>query len=108
MSKKIRAVYQLKVSLRNIAPPVWRRIQVWEDTKLPQLHRIPQLSFNWEDYHLHDLEALADPEHDEHENLLAWRGPFDPEAFSPDTINASLKRTFRRRAAASAVPKSIT
>jgi hypothetical protein len=46
------------------------------------------------------LEALADPEHEEHENMLAWRGPFDPEAFSLDTINASLNRAFHRRAAA--------
>jgi hypothetical protein len=43
------------------------------------------------------LEALADPEHEEHDNMLAWRGPFDPEAFSLDTINALLKRTFHRR-----------
>lgn len=54
-TKRTRAVYQLKVSLRDIEPPIWRRIHVWEDTKLPQLHRILQLSFNWEDYHLHDF-----------------------------------------------------
>ncbi len=49
------------------------------------------------------LDALADPEHDEHENMLAWRGPFDSEAFSLDRINASLKRTFHRRAASKGV-----
>jgi len=26
------------------------------------------------------LVALADPEDEEHEDLLAWRGPFDPES----------------------------
>jgi hypothetical protein len=197
--KKIRAVYQLKVELRDISQPIWRRIQVWEDTKLPQLHRILQLLFNWEDCHLHDfvagrrvysvpdpedafnerevvderlvplnrvvdhvgdtfdyaydfgddwrheilleaiqlpdaeafyprcvagarngppedaggppgyanyLEALADPKHKEHKNMLAWRGPFDPEAFSPKAINASLKRAFQRRARAQ-TPKTI-
>lgn len=30
------------------------------------------------------LETFADPEHEEHENILAWRGPFDTEAFSLD------------------------
>ncbi len=47
------------------------------------------------------LEALADPDHEEHGEKLAWRGPFDPEAFSLEAINAALKRTFYRR------PKSI-
>jgi hypothetical protein len=32
--------------------------------------------------------------------MLAWRGPFDPEAFSIEAINASLKGTFHRRAPA--------
>lgn len=191
--KKPKAIFQLKVSLRDIEPEIWRCVQVPEDTKLPRLHRILQLLFNWEDYHLHDfiagrrvysvpdpdddfnerkvsderlvplnrivarvgdtfeyvydfgddwhhgilleaillpeanafyprcvggarngppedvggpigyadyLEALADPEHEEHENMLAWRGAFDPEAFSVEAINASLKKTFQRRAPA--------
>jgi hypothetical protein len=192
-AKKVRAIFQLHVRLRDIEPAIWRRIHVWEDTKLKQLHRIFQLLFNWEDYHLHDfgvgpriysvpapddafterkvidergvplnrvvdrvgdtfvyaydfgddwrhdvlfeaillpepdtfyprciagarngppedaggprgyahyLEALSDLNHGEHENMLAWRGPFDPEEFPLDRINASLKRTFYRRPAA--------
>ena len=192
-AKKVRAVFQLQVRLRDIEPVIWRRILVWEDTKLPQLHRVFQMLFNWEDYHLHDfvvgrrvysvpdpdddlnerkvidekgvplnrivdrvgdtfvyaydfgddwqhevpleaillpepdtfyprciaggrngppedsggpggyadyLEALSDPDHEEHENMLARRGPFDPEEFLLDRINASMKRTFYRRPAA--------
>ena len=30
-AKQNRAVYQLKVTLRDIHPPIWRGIQVWED-----------------------------------------------------------------------------
>ena len=26
-------------------------------------------------------EALADPKHEQHAELLEWQGPFDPEAF---------------------------
>ncbi len=189
----VRAVFQLHVRLRDIEPAIWRRIHVWEDNKLPKSHRILQMLFNWEDYHLHDfvvgrrvysvpdpddeftarkvidergvplnrivdrvgdtlvyaydfgdgwqhdtlleaillpeletfyprciagarngppedaggpggyadyLDALSDPNHGEHENMLAWRGPFDPEEFSLDRVNASLKRTFYRRPAA--------
>jgi hypothetical protein len=36
------------------------------------------------------LDALADPEHEEHEDMLARRGPFDPEAFSLLKVNALL------------------
>lgn len=42
------------------------------------------------------LEALADPQHDEHENMVAWRGPFDPEASSLKRINASLHKAYYR------------
>ena len=186
--KKNRGLYQLKVTLQEIQPPIWRRILVWEDATLAQLHRILQIVMGWEDYHLHQfeigrriysvpdpdddlyerqvidesrvrlrevvprvgiqfeylydfgdswrhdllleaivlpdlgteyphcvtgerrtppedvggppgyedyLEALADPEHQEHENVLRWRGPFDPEAFSPTTVNQELQKKFR-------------
>lgn len=29
------------------------------------------------------LEALADPRHARHQELLNWRGPFDPNTFHP-------------------------
>jgi hypothetical protein len=45
----------------------------------------------YEDY----LEALADPEHKEHENVLRWRGPFDPEAFPLTAVNQQLQKKFR-------------
>jgi hypothetical protein len=41
------------------------------------------------------LEALADPDHEEHENVMAWRGPFDPETFSIEKVNRELERKFR-------------
>jgi hypothetical protein len=187
--KKNRLLYQLKVTLRDIHPPIWRRVQVWEDATLSQLHRILQIVMGWEDCHLHEfviggrtysvphpdddlnerrviderrerlrnvvsavgtafeyeydfgddwrhdlsleavaepepgslyprclagernappedvggppgyenyLRALADPAHEEHENTLRWRGPFDPEAFSIDTVNEQLQKKFGR------------
>ena len=194
---KSRALYQLKVTLRDIQPPIWRRIQVWEDTTLAQLHTILQIVMGWEDYHLHEfvigrrlysvpdpddimyernvvderhvplgdvvprvgtefaylydfgdswehdlileaillpkttaqyptciggerrtppedvggipgyeeyLAVLADPEHEEHGNMLQWRGPFDPESFAPDQVNQSLRKKFRARKTAKSSP----
>jgi hypothetical protein len=183
--KKNRAAYQFKVTLRDIHPPIWRRLQVWEDATLVQLHRVLQMVMGWEDYHRHEfrisgkiygvpdldderkiidvkrtrihgviqhvgtefeyvydlgdywqhdllleaiqqpdldasyprciagertcppedvggsggyenyLAALADPEHEEHEDMILWRGPFDPEAFSVEKINRQLEKKFR-------------
>lgn len=38
------------------------------------------------------LEAIADPEHEEHEEYLVWiGGEFDPEAFDLDEVNQALR-----------------
>lgn len=181
---KNRVLYQLKVTLHDVHPPIWRRLQVWDDTTLPQLHRVLQVLMGWEDYHLHEfhigrriyavpdpddlserrifderrqplrmvvpqvgtlfeylydfgdgwrhellleavvlpdpeqhyprclageragppedvggplgyahyLEAIADSSHGEHDDMLAWRGPFDSESFSLTAINRRLQK----------------
>jgi len=43
------------------------------------------------------LRALADPSHERHEEMLAWRGPFDAERFDIKAINRRLTRLFRVR-----------
>lgn len=44
------------------------------------------------------LEALADPDHPEHDELSEWLGDgFDPEAFDLAAINRSLARPRRRK-----------
>ena len=167
---------------------IWRRVEVWEDATLAQLHDVLRVVMNWQDYHLHEftigrrlfsapntdddmyerkviderrqrlcqvvtqvgtpfaylydfgdswrhdllleaillpepaeqyprciagahqtppedvggtlgyeeyLETLADPRHEAHGDMLQWRGPFDPEAFSSDDINERLRKRFR-------------
>jgi hypothetical protein len=45
------------------------------------------------------LEAVADPAHDQHEELRDWLGGgFDPEAFSVEEVNRRLRPLQRRRA----------
>lgn len=179
-AKQAGPVYQLKITLRDIRPPVWRRVQV-KDCTLLQLHNIIQTCMGWDGYHLHAfdiggvqyaepdpdgmmecederrvrlsqivdggfkkftytydfgdnwdhviqvektlpaeagvryprcvtgkracppedcggpwgyaelLEALTDPNHERHEELLDWvGGEFDPEAFDVDAVNEEL------------------
>ena len=46
-------IYQLKVQLKGIRPPVWRRLLVPGDMTFAELHRVLQKAFDWEDRHLH-------------------------------------------------------
>ena len=41
------------------------------------------------------LEALADPKHEDHKDMLRWRGEFDPKAFDPDRVNRELAKLVR-------------
>jgi len=53
MPHKPTTIYQIKVSLDDIHPPIWRRILVPGNTTLLKLHDILQIVMGWEDYHLH-------------------------------------------------------
>jgi hypothetical protein len=49
------AIYQLKITLRDIRPPIWRRVQVPNDITLGQLHWIIQATMGWTNSHLHSF-----------------------------------------------------
>jgi len=38
------------------------------------------------------LEAMADPDHERHDEFMGWRGPFDSEAFDPTKATKRMKR----------------
>lgn len=48
-------IYQLKITLRDVRPPIWRRILVTEATTLYQLHWIVQIAMGWTNSHLHQF-----------------------------------------------------
>jgi len=121
-----------RVRLRGVVPRVgtqfeylydfgdrWRHDLVLEAIVLPDLgtdypyclagerHTPPEDvggSSGYEDY----LEVMADPEHEEHESMLQWRGPFDPEAFSLAAVNQQLQKKSRsaRKTASTHDPSS--
>ena len=51
---------QVKVTLEQIAPPIWRRLVVPGDWDLGQLHKALQIAFAWADSHLHAFEVGDD------------------------------------------------
>lgn len=54
-------IYQLKVTLKGIRPPIWRRIQVHGDISLHNLHEIIQVAMGWANYHLYQFEIGGTP-----------------------------------------------
>ena len=179
-------LFQFKITLLDIKPAIWRRIQV-PDCTLVDLHEYIQAAFGWENYHLHQFEidgvrysqpapdgddfdmdfedetdvllskllpkssrkarwvyeydfgdgwrhevlfegfppidpkaksplclegeracppedcggppgygdylaAIADPQHEQHEEMLEWRGPFDPEAFDAKKATKEMRK----------------
>jgi hypothetical protein len=53
--KKLRTIYQLKVTLNDSKPPIWRRILVSSNINLGNFHRILQIVLGWTDSHLHQF-----------------------------------------------------
>ena len=50
-------IYQLKITLRHIKPPIWRRVQVSGHITLAKLHTLIQVVMGWTDSHLHCFEV---------------------------------------------------
>jgi hypothetical protein len=68
MPRKTRRIYQLKVTLAYIDPPIWRRFEVGEDIYLGHLHEVLQEVMGWEHSHMHHFrigKTLYGEVHDE-------------------------------------------
>lgn len=57
MRKIFDRVYQFKITLKGIKPPIWRRIQVPETYTFWDLHVGIQDAMGWTDSHLHHFET---------------------------------------------------
>lgn len=72
--KKKHQTYHLKVTLRDIRPPIWRQFRVSGDITLDCLHQVLQAVMGWTDTHLHLFRidgvkyGEPDPEFDDSEN----------------------------------------
>ena len=67
--------YRLRVALKDIKPPIWRRIRVPGDFTLADLHYVLQTAMGWYNCHLHEFQiggiCYSDPEFDVHGELGA-------------------------------------
>ena len=56
MTVKTSNIYQFKITLEEVKPVIWRRIQVPEKYNFWDLHVAIQDAMGWDDYHLHQFE----------------------------------------------------
>lgn len=63
------AIYELRIELEYLEPPIWREVEVPADIKLDKLHEVIQLAMGWTNSHLHHFEKnniyYMDPELDD-------------------------------------------
>ena len=61
-----RSLHELRITLLDTAPPIWRLVRVRSDATLGQLHGVIQAAMGWMNSHLHAFRVgrrtLADPE----------------------------------------------
>jgi hypothetical protein len=71
------AIYQLKVTLKDSHPPIWRRVQVGDNILLPHLHGVLQLAMGWMNSHLHSFQlgkqTFAEPSPDDFFPVIDYR-----------------------------------
>ena len=77
---KTKKIYRLKVTLRYSRPPIWRRLKVYDDVTLYELHQILQVAMGWENSHLHMFRQGR-----------TFFGEPDPE-FGPDCVDETRTR----------------
>ena len=71
---------RVRVSLREIDPPIWRLLELSSRTTLKQLHRMLQIVMGWGDCHLHEYIAdgqrygTPDPHYDDVGEVLPEAG----------------------------------
>lgn len=49
------AIHQLRVTLKGVRPPIWRRAQVPSNISLYKLHQVIQIVMGWGNYHLYEF-----------------------------------------------------
>lgn len=55
-SQKISRVLELKITLQDTSPAVWRKVLVHDLIELDDLHMLIQIAMGWENSHLYDFK----------------------------------------------------
>jgi hypothetical protein len=70
-------VVQLKISLKNSTPPIWRRVLVKSSISFYELHYTIQIAMGWGNYHLYEFKignyriGITDEDYDDPESATS-------------------------------------
>jgi hypothetical protein len=85
-------IYQLKITLRDSKPPIWRRVLVPSNFSLYKLHEVIQVAMGWTNSHLHqfviDGQRYSIPSPDD------WEPVVDERRYSLSQIASLEKHKF--------------
>ena len=85
-------IYQLKITLRNSRPPIWRRVLVPGNFTLDKLHQVIQAAMGWDDAHLHQF--IVDGSYFSIPSPEDWEPAIDERRFKLQDIAPTVKRKF--------------
>ncbi|MCY2931682.1 MAG: plasmid pRiA4b ORF-3 family protein [Planctomycetota bacterium] len=54
-----KTIYNVRITLKDSQPPIWRTVALPSDTTLGRLHEVIQIVMGWTDSHLHQFILLA-------------------------------------------------
>ena len=83
MAKQSKNLYQFKITLKHIRPPIWRRIQVPDNYSFWDLHVAIQDAMGWFDCHLHAF-LVQNPKTGKNEEIgIPEDTPFENQEILP-------------------------
>ncbi len=84
--RPFKKVFQFKITLLGIKPPIWRRIQVPDSYTFYDLHVAIQDAMGWTDTHLHAYEISGQPP-------IRIDAPCDPDELdeAPDAFSTEIE-----------------
>ena len=92
-------IIQLKITIENSKPAIWRRVRVEKQTTFFELHHIIQITFGWQNYHVYeffiDNHKLGAPD-DYLKNVPSTdEGVIDARDIALDSLIVQPRETFK-------------
>src|SRR5271157_3738577 len=79
--------FQIKITLKNTRPPIWRRLVVAPEIKLDRLHDVVQIAMGWTNSHLYQFETpeghFADPSFEVEETQSSRKATLQSVLYRP-------------------------
>lgn len=94
-AKQADTIYRLKITLRGVKPPIWRRVEVPGGISFGSLHEILNEAMGWFDGHLHEFDIDGVEYTAPDTDFAMERAAEDDGRWRLDTVVTEVGATFR-------------